>query len=105
MQEDVSADAWQQVLANPDRPQPERDILAAAGRKEGTEHLLGLANPLGGSGSPSSVREYEYFKGLPKDEQDAYLRVKRAQQIIETGGESYRLQDAKRRNRTTKKEE
>lgn len=38
-----------------------------------------------GSATPSSIREYQYFSHLPKEQQEAYLRVKRAQQVIDYG--------------------
>lgn len=36
--------------------------------------------------APSNVREYQYFQSLPPDQQKEYLRVKRAQQILDLGG-------------------
>lgn len=41
---------------------------------------------LGGDiASPANVREYEYFAGLPKEEQSRYLQVKRANQMFDRG--------------------
>lgn len=41
----------------------------------------------GGSDSPSSVREYEYFKGLAPEEQQRYLSMKRSATTFDLGGE------------------
>jgi hypothetical protein len=37
-------------------------------------------------GMPSSVQEWQYFSNLPKDQQDAYLTMKRAQPWLNMGG-------------------
>jgi hypothetical protein len=43
-----------------------------------------LAAPVGGE-APSNVREYEYVKSLPPAEQQRYMEVKRAQQMLNAG--------------------
>lgn len=35
--------------------------------------------------TPSNVREYEYFKALPKDQQEQYLRMRRAEKYLDQG--------------------
>jgi len=37
--------------------------------------------------SPSAVREFQYFQGLDRPQQESYLAVKRAQQIKDIGGQ------------------
>jgi hypothetical protein len=45
------------------------------------------ANSMSSSATtPSAVQEYVYFSNLPPEEQQNYLRVKRAQQVIDLGG-------------------
>jgi hypothetical protein len=43
----------------------------------------------GGSGGemPSNIREWEYFNKLPPEKQAAYIRMKRANQFLDTGTE------------------
>ena len=53
MQDDVEADAWQQVLANPNMSQDERNLLQAVGRKTAGAELLKRS---GTAGAP-------YFEG------------------------------------------
>lgn len=45
-----------------------------------------LAKMQGGSEAPSNVREYQYYSALPRDQQQEFLRVKRAQQNLNLGG-------------------
>lgn len=37
---------------------------------------------------PSAVREFQFFQNLPDDEKEAFLRVKRSAQLVNTGGGS-----------------
>lgn len=51
--------------------------MAAAGQAYGM---------IGGQGTPSSVQEWNYYHSLPKDQQDAYLTMKRANPGLNLGG-------------------
>ena len=65
--------AWQASGADP-KELP--GILASHGNVE----LLAKAGPLG---QPAAVREWAYYSGLPAEEQQQYLRLKRAAQTID----------------------
>lgn len=41
---------------------------------------------LGGEGTPSNVQEFMFWQSLPPEQQQQYMQVKRAQQIIDMGG-------------------
>ena len=62
--------------------------IAALPPDDAASTVLGAGGYFGqsGGGMPSAVREYEYWKNLPDDEQRKYLTVKRANQLVNIGG-------------------
>ncbi len=49
-------------------------------------NIAAMQKTLNGGESPSAVREYQYYNSLPPAEQENFLRVKRAQQVLNLGG-------------------
>lgn len=67
--------------------QPQEMLMRAAQIDPNQFGSVALKAMAGGGGeAPSNVREYQYFQSLPQDQQNEYLRVKRAQQVIDYGG-------------------
>lgn len=67
--------------------------LATAGARQGArqhekdewERIHNYLRLASASGSPAAVREYQYFASLSPEEQEVYLKVKRAQQTLNLG--------------------
>src|SRR5690348_5830004 len=62
----------------PIQPPDDRSALLRYAAATGDLSPLGL-----GVDAPSAVREYQYFSKLPQSEQNKYLSVKRAAQIMD----------------------
>lgn len=62
----------------------EIDAEAALASPEIFNSMLKKAG-MGGGDAPSSVREWEYFNGLSKEDQARYLRMKRANPYLDVG--------------------
>lgn len=86
-----------------------RAVEQARGGKAGFDYLLGQTDPAALSDqrmreqalqlqqqrqqglmaqptAPSSVREFKFYQGLTPQDQEAYMRIKRGSQLINTGG-------------------
>lgn len=58
---------------------------ASGGANEYRKYMTGEG--LGGNGIPSAIQEYQYYTGLPKEQRDEYLRVKRQDPWRDAGGQ------------------
>lgn len=73
--------AWEQANIPPKGYQ-----FADIGEEDGTQRLERVPGYKGDSKNPSGVDEYLFWKNLPEKARNDYLRVKRANKPLDTGG-------------------